>query len=321
MAAILKSHEFLLQRFSNRDTLVQALEARTRGLEPPPSFLGAGADKRVLVVGFDPFFVRPGKEGNNSHQSNPSGVAALFLHGNAAAVPGMFIQSVVLPVRFDDFDAGVVDTLVDAYLQGPNQAHMILSVSQDIDLSFHVDRFCTRFRAQNIPDNLNVMGQAAVHYELNAAQTQIQPMAATANLPRFLETTLPVARMVPGSVMPVAPTGTQVAKSVLFDQKFTLAGAIAPLGVENNQATFSAVVPPPNTEVESGSGGNYLSNELFYRVAWRRTQRNTTLKTGHLHVPKLQSDAEGPNPLFDALRVQYYLDTIIQVLKDALLDL
>src|SRR5262249_6682215 len=147
---------------------------------------------------------------------NPSGVAVLYLH-NTTAVPGMFIQSVLLPVRFEDFDAGLVDNLVDGFLQGANQANMILSVSQDIDLSFHVDRFATRFRSPDIPDNMNVLGQPAVHYELNATQTQLVRLASNNSLPTYLETTLPVAQMVPGSPMQAAPMQTQAAKSVLFD--------------------------------------------------------------------------------------------------------
>lgn len=318
MQAILKSHAFLIQRFVEGATLVQSLEARTRGLDPAPSFAGAGANRRVLLVGFDPFRVRPGATHHNSHYSNPAAVAALFLHGNATAVPGMFIQSVILPVRFEDFDAGMVDNLVDNYLQGANQANMILTLGYNIDLSIHVERFATRFRSPSVADNLNVLGQPAVHYELNAAQTALQAMAGNVNLPRYLETTLPVARMVPGSPMAAAPTGTQAAKTVLFDQRFTLAGAAAPQGVENNQSAFAALAPPPNTEVEQGSAGNFLAKEVFYRIAWRRTQRNTTLKTGHVQLPKLQSDAAERNPLFDASRVQYFLDTIVQVLRDAL---
>lgn len=36
-----------------------------------------------------------------------------------------------------------------------------------------------------------------------------------------------------------------------------------------------------------GSGGDYLSNEIFYRVSLLRNSYNPTLKSGHLHVPKL----------------------------------
>jgi hypothetical protein len=187
-----------------------------------------------------------------------------------------------------------------------------------MDLAYHVTRFATRFRSPSVADNLNVMGQPAVHYELNATQTALGTMAGNVNLPRFLETTLPVPLMVPGSGMDPAPDGTQVAKSVLFDQRFRELNSAIPEGQESSDPTFSAVVPAQNREVEEGGAGNYLANELFYRIAWRRTQRNTTLRVGHLQVPKLQSDAAGRTPLFDAHRVKYFVDTIVDVLRDIL---
>ena len=117
MMVILKSHAFLLQNVAPAELLVKRLDDRTRGFTPAPNFAAAGPRKKALVIGFDPFFLKPGLANNNSHQSNPSGVAALFLH-NATEIPGMFIQSVIVPVRFEDFDSGRIDTLVDLYLQG-----------------------------------------------------------------------------------------------------------------------------------------------------------------------------------------------------------
>ena len=42
------------------------------------------------------------------------------------------------------------------------------------------------------------------------------------------------------------------------------------------------------TSIE-GSGGDYLSNEIFYRISRLRTKLNPSLATGHLHVSKIQS--------------------------------
>ena len=41
---------------------------------------------------------------------------------------------------------------------------------------------------------------------------------------------------------------------------------------------------------DEGSGGNYLSNEIFYRIARQRERykKNIVIKTGHLHVPNLE---------------------------------
>ncbi len=70
--------------------------------------------------------------------------------------------------------------------------------------------------------------------------------------------------------------------------------------------------------MEEGSAGNFLPNELFYRIALRRRQRNTGVPVGHLQLPRLQGDAAEPHALFDGPRVQYFLDTLVQLLKDAL---
>ena len=42
--------------------------------------------------------------------------------------------------------------------------------------------------------------------------------------------------------------------------------------------------------MKSGSGGDYLSNEIFFRVSVLRNHLNLNniLKSGHLHVPILE---------------------------------
>lgn len=46
----------------------------------------------------------------------------------------------------------------------------------------------------------------------------------------------------------------------------------------------------------SGSGGDYLSNEIYYRVSFLREKYNPNLKTGHIHVGFLKSDKDGAKP-------------------------
>jgi pyrrolidone-carboxylate peptidase len=40
------------------------------------------------------------------------------------------------------------------------------------------------------------------------------------------------------------------------------------------------------------SGGNYLSNEIYYRVAKLRAAIKPSLPTGHLHIPLTQSNGD-----------------------------
>ncbi len=45
--------------------------------------------------------------------------------------------------------------------------------------------------------------------------------------------------------------------------------------------------PTTGSTAVAGSGGSFLSNEIFYRTALLRTQTGTTIPVGHLHTPRL----------------------------------
>ena len=66
---------------------------------------------------------------------------------------------------------------------------------------------------------------------------------------------------------------------------------------------------------EEGSGGNYLSNEIFYRIARQRERykKNIVIKTGHLHVPNLEPDI--PNDVFVR---PYTMNEIIEETTEAI---
>jgi len=62
-------------------------------------------------------------------------------------------------------------------------------------------------------------------------------------------------------------------------------------GIKSKQKNSSKLVFP-KTSVYSGPGGNYLSNEIFYRVARLREAKKPELQTGHFHISKLQEYQE-----------------------------
>jgi pyrrolidone-carboxylate peptidase len=41
----------------------------------------------------------------------------------------------------------------------------------------------------------------------------------------------------------------------------------------------------PTGEAKAGSGGGFLSNEIFYRTALLRASEKSSVPVGHLHVP------------------------------------
>jgi hypothetical protein len=51
--------------------------------------------------------------------------------------------------------------------------------------------------------------------------------------------------------------------------------------------------PTPGSTAVEGSGGGYLSNEIFYRVGLLRMAEGATIPFGHLHVPFLSPDMSG----------------------------
>lgn len=62
----------------------------------------------------------------------------------------------------------------------------------------------------------------------------------------------------------------------------------------NNSRNPSNVFPKINEILYKGSGGNYLSNEIFFRVARLREENQDKngeegqLPTGHFHIAKIQ---------------------------------
>ncbi len=65
-----------------------------------------------------------------------------------------------------------------------------------------------------------------------------------------------------------------------------------------------------NKKLREDSSGDYLSNEIFYRVAKMRSEKRPNLKTGHFHISKIQ----GRNEELDSSKVQELLETVEQTL-------
>ena len=65
-------------------------------------------------------------------------------------------------------------------------------------------------------------------------------------------------------------------------------------------------------KMESGSGSNYLSNEIFYRVGKMRTELKPNLETGHFHISKIQNEKkeEDLNPL--------EIEEVLEIVKKSL---
>ena len=231
----------------------------------PPSAARAQAERRsrgwhvafppgepgVLLTGFDPFHLDRDVE-----QCNPSGVAALALHG--ARIAGANVRAAILPVRFADFDRGAVEELLTPLFSGHCGAvTLALTVSMGRD-HFDLERFAGRRRSSETLDNRRVSSGTST------AQPLPPPRLAG---PEFVEFALPAAAM---------------------------AGASGRWQVRDNRRVETlergAVVAADLAELAdctaaAGSGGGFLSNEVTYRSLLLRQRLGCRFPLGHLHTP------------------------------------
>jgi len=64
------------------------------------------------------------------------------------------------------------------------------------------------------------------------------------------------------------------------------------------------------------SGGDYLSNEIFYHVAKLRKDKKPNLPTGHFHIEKLQDESIKED--FSNSKMTILLELIKKSLKEGL---
>lgn len=214
--------------------------------------------KKILVTGFDPFFLD-----KNIDQSNPSGVAALALDNTVIGKNGQLaeIQSVIFPVRFADFDQGMVEKLLATHI---DDVDMIVTVSMG-RAAFDLERFPSLRRSAKAPDNLNVYTGASSKQPL-IPQLNNLPLQG----PEFVEFSLPVDAMLK-------------AKGVYKIN-------------DNHQVTTKEKTFKPENYAQlrnetsvQGSGGGYLSNEISYRSIIFKNKHRPTLPIGHIHTPRISA--------------------------------
>ena len=242
---------------AEQNNLLTQLEKGSRG-HNDLSFT-KGSTKKIILTGFDPFLLD-----KNINQSNPSGVAALLLDGQVINYQGISaeINTVMVPVRYADFDQGIIEALLAPYY-ALNNVDMIVTVSMGRK-DFDLERFPGKRRSVTAPDNANII----------FGGTQTAPLLPSLNnqpLPgnEFVQFSLPVANM----------QQAQGPYKVIDNHKITT------LEKTYEPATLAEL---QNSIAVNGSGGGYLSNEISYRSIRLRNQLNSTIPTGHIHTPRIQ---------------------------------
>jgi pyrrolidone-carboxylate peptidase len=260
MSKALRSSKAFGQLFpSQQQKLLWMFELLSRGQSDVK--FDKKADKKILLTGFDPFFLD-----RHIDQSNPSGVVALSLDDLVVSIDGQTaeIEVLIVPVRFADFDQGMIEELLTPYIQYKS-VDMVLTVSMGRE-NFDLERYPALRRSAKAPDNLNILTEAT-------ASNPLVPKFKESALqgPEFVEFSLPIKAMEKGA-----------GKYTVHDNRkvSTISG-----GSFDGQSLTNLM---KETSV-SGSGGGYLSNEVSYRSILLRNKYNSTLPVGHIHTPKITS--------------------------------
>lgn len=281
MSAVLRQNETFKGLLAlQQHNLMWKFELISRGQQDVA--FDRNSNKKILITGFDPFFLD-----RNIAQSNPSGVAVLALDDRIINHLGQSaeIESLIIPVRFADFDQGMIEELLTPYF---DKVDMIVTISMGRD-HFDLERFPGLRRSAAAPDNLNVLTGAS-------KKNPLSPLLHSDRLvgPEFVEFSLPVNAM-------------QRAKGYfrINDNRkvTTLQGQL----VADSLGALKA-----KTSVE-GSGGGYLSNEISYRSILLRNAHNPMLPVGHIHTPKING--------FEPKRSRIIVQQIKQMLTSAIDDI
>lgn len=222
------------------------------------------ADKKILLTGFDPFLLD-----RNINQSNPSGIAALKLDGQIIRYQGITaeINTVMIPVRYEDFDAGTIEALLAPYY-ALNNVDMVVTVSMGRK-EFDLERFPGKRRSVTAPDNLNVL----------SGGSKEKPI-----IPKLHDKTLPGEEFVLFSLPAEQMQQAKGSYKVIDNHQVTsISSSLKP----------EAIKPHTLKQLDghiavSGSGGGYLSNEISYRSIRLRDQLNSNIPTGHIHTPRIE---------------------------------
>ncbi|MBT3710388.1 MAG: hypothetical protein HOG19_13160 [Gammaproteobacteria bacterium] len=298
LTAYLRASQLAVPLSSNqRISLIERLENSSRGRDSIE--FTAGAVKKILVTGFDPFLLD-----KHIDQSNPSGIVALNLDGQTLTYgqASAEIQTVIFPVRFEDFDAGEVEQLIEPLLK-TRQVDMIVTVSMG-RTDFDLEHFPGRRRSSGSPDNLNVYSGG------DETKPKIPLLnGAVIDGPEFLEFSLPYRAM------------QRVILDAKQDANKQQGEGTYPYLINDNRTittldgTFEAktLAELKDATAVQGGGGGYLSNEISYRSVRLAHKYQPLIPTGHIHTPRLER--------YDAEQLKTISDQVAEMIRYAIIEI
>ena len=299
---------------------INAFELPSRGLDPTDGgikFTGTvpAASRKVIITGFDPFGLAGGIVDGHSvtESNNPSGIIALRFESKTITIPDagdFYVRAAMLPVRYRDFNNHIVENAITPNL---NAITMLITMSQNGQVAtyanyYDIERWACRTRL-NLTDNNNAPG---VEFPSSDPGT------------KYVETTLPFELVI---TMSEALPGPQGDAPFVIDQSYLtnlstkdrlrrrLRPTTPPADDPQDSGKFRAEPlqadlaghrkffesPDSSATVLEGSGGSYLSNEIFYRSAVTRNTRRPKLASGHFHLPAIPLGSDPLGSICQAL--------------------
>ena len=287
----------IVKKNTNLEKIIITFEEKSRNYTGVDFSLAPKGTKKILITGFDPFILNPHKNGNPL-QSNPSGVMALALNGNTEL--GAYIQTMIVPVRYTDFDGsqdreegqgkGIIEKYIKPFIEKKGEVDMIITISQALPEDCNIDVFATATRG-GFNDNMNFIREDGSKAILGGAET--------------IKTTLPT-QMTQGN-----------SKATYWGKYFKNINEYriyeGDLRKSPNNSTKENY---PNEQVYYAPGGNYLSNEIFYRVSKLRESLQPKLSTGHFHIAMIQAKGD-----LVSGKIKELVTIVKQVIKNAITGL
>jgi hypothetical protein len=272
--------------------LLTLFEGGSRGMDTA-SFGDRDRVKRIVISGFDPFGLD-----TEIRMGNPSGAAVLALDGQliSSGTTSGHLEGAIFPVRYPDFDAGTIERFFGPYLTGRHPADLIMTISRGISTDTELEEFAGRRRSTPLPENLGLLGGGT-----HTAPVEPPGLGPGAE---FLPTTVPPTTLgaMRGSLGRTGALSTE-----------TDVTGLPPGSPSETSASGGTAISGGWTAV-TGSGGGYLSNEIFYRTVRLVREHADPVPMIHLHTPILTVSGTGAGDAhFTAAR-----DQMVQTVRDVL---
>lgn len=272
---------------------------------------------KILLTGFDPFNTQNSTQPVRSGDWNPSGAAVMALDGQTIQVRSgvvAAVEGVVLPVNFGEFRGGLVERIVRPLAANVDA---VITVSLDPGIAPGAPVRLEQFAVGVHRLNNNVLEAVPAAGTGSAGAAIIQSNAPINDIARDVER--PAAR---GQTAIPRPTiGTDV--TLRFNSTTLANRALAALGqppASDREVTISDPAAirriiasmsraTNGTDINfqlggqsfaatvlSGPGGNFLSNEVSYRVLRALRDTGSSAQSFHVHTQRGTATSGGVIP-------------------------